>query len=135
MCKGIIDSLGQLTSYLVYLCASKGYAWRVNPDVAATALDALGNPVRLEVYRTLIRAGRPGLSIGEVQARVGGVPRSTLAHHLSKLVTAGLVAQRKDGASVISHANYVTMEALVSFLTEECCADEAVSCAACESVA
>lgn len=107
----------------------------MNLDIAAKAMDALGNPVRLEVYRSLVRAGRPGLSIGEVQTRVGGVPRSTLAHHLSKLVAAGLVTQQKDGASVMSHANYAVMEGLVTFLTEECCADEAVACGDCEAAA
>lgn len=98
-------------------------------------MDALGTPVRVEVYRALVRAGRPGLSIGEVQARVGGVPRSTLAHHLSKLVTAGLVTQHKEGASVISHANFAVMEGLVAFLTEECCAEEAAACGTCKRVA
>lgn len=98
-------------------------------------MDALGTPVRLEVYRALVRAGRPGLSIGEVQVRVGGVPRSTLAHHLSKLVAAGLVTQHKEGASVISHANFTVMDSLVTFLTEECCAEEAVACGTCESAA
>lgn len=107
----------------------------MNLERAASALDALGNPVRLELYRALVRAGRPGLSIGEVQVRVGGVPRSTLAHHLSKLVAAGLVTQHKDGASVISHANFTVMQGLMAFLTEECCADEGQACGARESVA
>jgi ArsR family transcriptional regulator len=102
---------------------------------AATAMDALGTPVRLEVYRALVRAGRPGLSIGEVQARLGGVPRSTLAHHLSKLVAAGLITQQKEGASVISQANYAVMEGLVAFLTEQCCTEEAGTYGSCESVA
>lgn len=91
---------------------------------AAAALDALGNPVRLRLYRTLVRAGAPGLNITELQSRVGGVPRSTLAHHLQKLLLAGLIQQEKEGASVLSRANYSAMNALVSFLTEECCVDE-----------
>ncbi len=91
---------------------------------AAAALDALGNPVRLELYRVLVRAGTPGLNISELQRKVGGVPRSTLAHHLQKLSLAGLIQQEKDGASVLSRANYAAMSALVSYLTEECCVDE-----------
>lgn len=101
---------------------------------AANAMDALGTPVRLQLYRALVRAGRSGLSIGEVQARVGGVPRSTLAHHLNKLVAAGLINQHKDGANVISHANFTVMNELVAFLTEQCCADEAVARSVQESV-
>jgi DNA-binding transcriptional ArsR family regulator len=76
---------------------------------AATAMDALGSPVRLRVYRTLVRAGRRGLSIAELQHRLGGVPRSTLAHHLHKLVLAGVVEQEKEGASVLSRANSTTI--------------------------
>lgn len=91
---------------------------------AATALDALGNPVRLHLYRVLVRAGTPGLNIGELQDKVGGIPRSTLAHHLQKLFLANLIQQEKEGASVLSRANYSTMNMLVSYLTEECCVDE-----------
>lgn len=102
---------------------------------AATALGALGTPVRLQVYRTLIRAGQPGLSVAALQERLGGVPRSTLAHHLGKLVHANLVTQEKDGSSVISRANYDVMEALVSYLAEECCADGPQACEECETAA
>lgn len=102
---------------------------------AANALDALGNPVRLQVYRTLVRAGRSGLSVASLQERLGGVPRSTLAHHLGKLAHAGLITQQKAGASVISHASYDVMAALVLYLTEECCTDEAQACEVCETVA
>ncbi|MDZ7702939.1 MAG: helix-turn-helix domain-containing protein [Trueperaceae bacterium] len=91
---------------------------------AATAMDALGNEVRLDIYRKLVRAGRSGLAIGEIQSRLGGVPRSTLAHHLQKLVLAGLVSQEKEGASVVSRANYDLMEGLVHYLTAECCVDD-----------
>ena len=90
---------------------------------AAAALDALGNPVRLQLYRTLVRAGTPGLNISELQAKLGGIPRSTLAHHLQKLSLANLIQQDKEGASVLSCANYAAMNRLVSYLTEECCAD------------
>lgn len=91
---------------------------------AATALNALGSPVRLEVYRTLVRAGNTGLSIAELQDRLGGIPRSTLAHHLHKLVLVGLVEQEKEGTSIFSRANYTTMSALLNYLADECCADE-----------
>ena len=90
---------------------------------AAAALDALGNPVRLQIYRTLVRAGTPGLNITELQHKVGGIPRSTLAHHLQKLSLANLIRQDKEGASVLSCANYAAMNRLVSYLTEECCVD------------
>lgn len=93
------------------------------PD-AATALDALGNVARLEAYRTLVRAGRPGLAIGELQRRLDGIPRSTLAHHLNKLLQAELISQEREGTSVVNRANYPRMDALIAFLTDACCSDE-----------
>ncbi|MFO7543860.1 MAG: hypothetical protein R6W77_00025, partial [Trueperaceae bacterium] len=44
---------------------------------AAAALAALGHEARLEIYRALMRAGRRGLAVHEVQERLGGMPRST----------------------------------------------------------
>lgn len=92
---------------------------------AVSAMQALGHGARLDAYRALVRAGRAGLSIAEVQAALGDMPRSTLAHHLHKLVHAGLVTQEKRGATVVSRARFETMDALVAYLTEACCVDEA----------
>ncbi len=96
----------------------------MNRSDAPSALAALGNEVRLDAYRLLVRAGPSGLAIGDLQKRLGSIPRSTLAHHLHKLLEADLVQQHKAGASVISQANYQRMDALVHYLTAECCADE-----------
>jgi DNA-binding transcriptional ArsR family regulator len=96
----------------------------MNERAAATAMDALGTEIRLAIYRQLVRVGRQGLSITEIQQRFGGIPRSTLVHHLHKLLQAGLIAQQKDGASVISRANFDAMDALVDYLTDKCCVDE-----------
>ena len=90
---------------------------------AATALAALGHEARLEIYRALVRAGDDGLPVYLIQERLGGMPRSTLAHHLQALVQAGLVAQRKVGAEVVSRAEFGAMRDLVAYLTDECCAD------------
>ena len=91
---------------------------------AAAALDALGSVARLEAYRVLVRAGRPGLAIGELQRRLDGIPRSTLAHHLGKLIDAGLIDQERAGSSVLCRADYRRMDDLVAFLSAECCRDE-----------
>jgi ArsR family transcriptional regulator, arsenate/arsenite/antimonite-responsive transcriptional repressor len=90
---------------------------------AATALAALGHEARLEIFRVLVRAGDDGLPVYLVQERLGGMPRSTLAHHLQALVQAGLVVQRKVGAEVINRAEFAAMRGLVGYLTDECCAD------------
>lgn len=87
---------------------------------AADKLTALGNVTRLRLYRLLVRAGAPGLNVGELQ-EVLNVPASTLAHHLTSLVRAGLVEQNRQGREVVSCADYAAMESLVKFLTAECC--------------
>ena len=99
------------------------YGRPMHAPEAAVALDALGHPARIAVYRTLVRAGDDGLAIGQLQDRVAGMPRSTLAHHLGKLVDAELVTQRKHGTSVISTANYDRMNEVIAYLTDECCID------------
>ncbi len=90
---------------------------------AATQLEALGNPTRLTIYRTLVRVGETGLPVGQLQARLG-IAASTLSHHLQKLILVDLVTQQRQGTTLICRANYPVMQALVGFLTEECCFEE-----------
>ena len=97
----------------------------MNIEIASRQLEALGNETRLEIYRTLVRAGTGGLSVGQVQDRVG-LPASTLSHHLKRLVDQGLVRQERSGTSLICHAEYPAMSALIGFLSDECCADQTV---------
>jgi ArsR family transcriptional regulator, arsenate/arsenite/antimonite-responsive transcriptional repressor len=92
-------------------------------ETAARQLEALGNSTRLRIYRTLVRAGHGGLSVGQVQERVG-LPASTLSHHLKRLVDQGLVRQERSGTSLICHAEYPAMTALLGYLADECCADQ-----------
>ena len=91
--------------------------------MAANAMDALGTPVRLRIYRMLVRAGADGMTIGRVQQRTG-IPRSTLSHHLHRLIGAGLVSSEKIGTSLICRADYGAMDDLVGFLSDECCVEE-----------
>ncbi|MEO1238751.1 MAG: metalloregulator ArsR/SmtB family transcription factor [Pseudomonadota bacterium] len=90
---------------------------------AASAFAALGSEQRLEVLRTLVRAGPDGLPMGELGAR-SGVTGSTLTHHLRILREAGLVQQAKRGRKVICvGAAYDRAQELSDFLLQECCAD------------
>ncbi len=93
-------------------------------DEAAAGLEALGNPTRLKIYRTLVRAGHAGMPVGRLQERLK-IPASTLSHHVKALVAAGLIAQVREGATLVCHAEYDRMRGLVDFLVAECCADEA----------
>ena len=91
-------------------------------DDASARLEALGNPTRLRIYRTLVRAGEPGLPVGKLQSRLS-IPGSTLSHHLKTLIIVGLVTQERDATTLICRANYALMRGLVDFLVAECCAD------------
>jgi ArsR family transcriptional regulator len=93
-------------------------------EIAAKQLESLGSPTRLRIYRTLVRAGASGLSVGTLQDRMG-MAASTLSHHIKRLVDTGLVSQERVATSLICRAEYPSMRALMGFLADECCADEA----------
>jgi DNA-binding transcriptional ArsR family regulator len=86
----------------------------------ARSLSALGHDARLEIYRLMVQAGEDGLNVGEIGVHLK-IPASTLAHHLSTLVAAGLVIQERRGREVINRADYMAMRRTVAFLTENCC--------------
>jgi ArsR family transcriptional regulator len=91
-------------------------------EQAAKQLEALGNPTRLQVYRTLVRAGEAGCPVGRIQDCID-IPASTLSHHLHRLILTGLVTQERQGTTLICRANYPMMKDLLGFLADECCAD------------
>jgi ArsR family transcriptional regulator, arsenate/arsenite/antimonite-responsive transcriptional repressor len=91
-------------------------------EKAADQLEALGNPVRLKIYRMLVRAGADGLAVGTVQDRLG-VAASTLSHHVKRLVAAGLVTQERQATTLVCRAHFSAMNALIGYLSDECCAD------------
>mgnify|MGYP000370704891 FL=1 len=86
----------------------------------ARALAALGHDARLSIFRLLVKAGAEGLRVGDIGAHLG-LPASTLAHHLSTLVDAGLVIQEKRGREVFNRADYPAITRVLTFLTAECC--------------
>lgn len=87
----------------------------------ARALAALGHDARLMIFRLLVKAGETGLRVGDIGDHLSLAP-STLAHHLSALVDAGLVLQEKQGREVYNRVDYQTMYDVLDFLTSECCA-------------
>lgn len=99
---------------------------------AIAALAALAHDHRLSVFRLLVQQGSEGLPAGEI-ARKLGLPNSSLSFHLAQLQQAGVVSQRRDGRSLIYSADYGAMDALVGFLTENCCGGE--TCEATASMA
>src|SRR6187200_264978 len=98
-----------------------------NPQ-AVTALAALAQEHRLAVFRLLVQAGPEGLPAGQVADALDLAP-NTLTFHLDRLREAGLVTVRRDGRSMIYAARFETMNALVGYLTDNCCGGAPEKCA------
>ena len=90
------------------------------------ALGALAQETRLAVFRMLVEAGPSGLPAGEIGARLG-LPPATASFHLAQLSRAGLLASRAQGRFVIYSADFERMNALLGYLTDNCCSG--ASCA------
>lgn len=84
------------------------------------ALSALAQETRLAIYRLLVEAGTAGLAAGSIGEKLDLAP-ATLSFHLAGLTRAGLARSRQEGRFVIYSADYQAMNALVAFLTENCC--------------
>lgn len=95
---------------------------------ATSALAALGQDTRLSVFRLLVRAGRAGKLAGDI-ADALALPGATLSFHLKALSAADLVSSEQSGRTIRYRANFEAMNALVGYLTENCCADDAGECA------
>ena len=91
-------------------------------EIAAGQLESLGSPVRLKIYRALVRAGDDGLAVGDLQVKVG-LAASTLSHHVRHLREAGLITQERQATTLICRADYRAMDKLVGYLVDECCVD------------
>ncbi len=87
---------------------------------AVEALAALAQETRLQVYRLLVQAGPEGVVAGDIAERIG-IPANTLSFHLKALSHADLVLARQEGRFIHYSANYEQMNALLGFLTANCC--------------
>lgn len=92
----------------------------MEPSDAVEALSALAQESRLSIYRLLVGAGPEGLSAGRIGEALE-LPPATLSFHLSHLTRAGLAQSRQEGRFVFYSADFRNMNALVGYLTENCC--------------
>ncbi len=84
------------------------------------ALGALAQEHRLAAFRLLVQAGPDGIAAGAIAEAVGAVP-SSMSFHLAQLAHAGLITQRRQSRSIIYAADFAAMNALMGYLTENCC--------------
>lgn len=87
---------------------------------AIEAFSGLANEHRLSVFRLLVQAGPEGMAAGEIADKLG-IASSSLSFHLAHMTRAGLIVQRRESRSLIYSADFEQMNALVGFLTENCC--------------
>ena len=88
---------------------------------AAKRLRELGNTTRLAIFRYLVKAGPEGVPVGQIQ-RALGIPGSTLSHHISRLMSVGLIKQNRVSRTLYCTAQYSALDELIEFLQSECCA-------------
>ena len=98
---------------------------------ALQALSALAQESRLSIFRLLVQAGPAGMPAGAIGEALG-LPPATLSFHLAGLTRAGLAQSRQEGRFVFYSASFENMNALVAFLTENCCSGAACGPADCQ---
>ena len=91
------------------------------------ALAALAQPTPLQTFRILAAHEPEGVAAGEL-ARLVGVPQNTMSAHLSTLAQAGLVTAEQEGRYVRYRAEMPGINALLAFLTEDCCSGHPERC-------
>jgi ArsR family transcriptional regulator, arsenate/arsenite/antimonite-responsive transcriptional repressor len=91
------------------------------------ALSALAQEHRLEVFRLLVQAGKNGVPAGKIGEQLD-IPLSTLSFHLNQLKQAGLIRCRREGRTLFYSAHYASMNALMAYLTENCCQGQPENC-------
>ena len=95
----------------------------MNLEAVAKALKELGHPIRLTIYKSVVKAGYQGIAVGGLQEELE-IPGSTLSHHISTLASAGLISQRREGRTLFCVAEYQCLESVIDFLQNECCVNE-----------
>ena len=89
-------------------------------EKAVKRLSELGHGTRLSIFRLLVKANPTGLTVGEIQEHLD-IPGSTLSHHISRLISAGLICQLREGRILRCFAKLDSLDELMAYLTAECC--------------
>ena len=94
--------------------------------MAAKRLAELGHITRLSIFRYLVKVGDEGAPVGHIQKEIG-IPGSTLSHHISRLISVGLIRQRQDSRVHYCVPQFDVLQELVDFLQAECCTGDRCS--------
>jgi len=96
------------------------YIGLMEHETVAKCLAELGNSTRLAIFRYLVKAGPEGAPVGKIQKEIG-VPASTLSHHISRLVSVGLIRQVRESRVLYCLPQFEVLNELTAFLMAECC--------------
>lgn len=97
----------------------------------AARIAELGHPTRLQILKHLVKAGRTGTPVGDIQTALD-IPGSTLSHHLARMMKVGLIRQERESRTLFCFTNYDALNEVVNYLMDECCVnDNAVPCDDC----
>jgi len=88
-------------------------------EETAKALKELGHPIRLTIFKRLVKSGVQGLAVGQLQKELN-IPNSTLSHHISSLCSASLITKRREGTSLYCVVQIDHFTQIINFLQEEC---------------
>ena len=91
-------------------------------EIAAKRLAELGRITRLSIFRYLVKVGPEGAPVGQIQAKLG-VPGSTLSHHISRLVSVGLIRQVRETRTLYCVPQFEVLRELIEYLLAECCTE------------
>jgi ArsR family transcriptional regulator len=91
-------------------------------EIAAKKLAELGHITRLSIFRYLVKVGDQGAPVGQIQEELD-VPGSTLSHHISRLVSVGLIKQVRESRTLYCIPQFEALDDLVEFLKSECCTE------------
>ena len=96
-------------------------------EIASKRLAELGNATRLSIFRHLVKFGEQGTPVGEIQKELG-IPASTLSHHINRLISAGLILQRRESRILYCVPQYQALSDVIHFLLSECCTKSGCGC-------
>lgn len=99
----------------------------MNKKAVISALGALAQESRLDIFRLLVEAGPDGMMMSAIGEKLG-LPHATLSFHLDKLKLAGLIIGIREGRTLTYSANYDTLVGSIRYLTEDCCKNSNMSC-------